>query len=178
MEKELNVPEINNVFNDEIAAQIKEIESRLEKEEPKNEPQKQTVEIKEPRIVPQVETKEEVKELKEQPKDNGFDSMFSSLYNDVAGANNFISNLIEQKKKVNLNEASLNEEKQKLVKLEQAVKVLEKHKDKQKEAYREEQKAIELKQFSEIGVQRFFIRAREEAEEEEMLERLNQLESE
>ena len=49
MEKELNVPEINNVFNDEIAAQIKEIESRLEKEEPKNEPQKeqkQTLEIK------------------------------------------------------------------------------------------------------------------------------------
>ena len=35
MEKELNVPEINNVFNDEIAAQIKEIESRLEKEEVK-----------------------------------------------------------------------------------------------------------------------------------------------
>ena len=65
MEKELNVPEINNAFNDEIAAQIKEIESRLEKEEPKNEPQKQTVEIKEPRIVPQVEIKEEVKELKE-----------------------------------------------------------------------------------------------------------------
>ena len=62
--------------------------------------------------------------------------------------------------------------------LEQGVKVLEKHKEKQKEAYREEQKAIELKQFSEIGVQRFFIRAREEAEEEEMLEKLKQLENE
>ena len=83
--------------------------------------------------------------------------------------------LEQERKRV---QAILDEEKQKLVKLEQAVKVLEKHKDKQKEAYREEQKAIELKQFSEIGVQRFFIRAREEAEEEEMLERLNQLESE
>ena len=33
----------------------------------------------------------------------------------------------------------------------------------------EEEKAMELKQFSEIGVQRFFIRAREEEEEQELL---------
>ena len=67
----------------------------------------------------------------------------------------------------------LEEEKQKLVKLEQAVKVVEKHKEKQKEAYQEEQKAIELKEFSEIGVQRFFIHSREEAEElEEQLKRI------
>ena len=57
----------------------------------------------------------------------------------------------------------------KLVKLEQAVKVLEKHKEKQKEAYLEEEKAQELRQFSEIGVQRFFIQAKEK-EEEEFLE--------
>lgn len=69
--------------------------------------------------------------------------------------------------------AILEEEKQKLVKLEQAVKVVEKHKEKQKEAYQEEQKAIELKQFSEIGVQRFFIHSREEAEElEEQLRKI------
>ena len=66
-------------------------------------------------------------------------------------------------------QAILDEEKQKLVKLEQAVKVLEKHKEKQKEAYLEEEKAKELKQFSEIGVQRFFIQSREK-EEEELLE--------
>ena len=64
-------------------------------------------------------------------------------------------------------EAILEEEKIKLVKCEQAVKVLEKHKDKQKEAYIEEEKAQELKQFSEIGVQRFFIQNREKNEEEE-----------
>ncbi len=75
-------------------------------------------------------------------------------------------------------QAILDEENQKLVKLEQAVKVVEKHKEKQKEAYLEEQKAIELKQFSEIGVQRFFIRAREEAEEQELEEQLRQLETE
>ena len=74
--------------------------------------------------------------------------------------------LEQERKRV---QAILDQEKQKLVKLEQAVKVVEKHKEKQKEAYQEEQKAIELKQFSEIGVQRFFIRSREEAEEQEML---------
>ena len=69
--------------------------------------------------------------------------------------------------------AILEEEQQKLVKLEQAVKVVEKHKEKQKDAYLEEQKAIELKQFSEIGVQRFFIHSKEEAEElEEQLKRI------
>lgn len=67
----------------------------------------------------------------------------------------------------------LDAEKQKLIQLEQAVKVLEKHKDKQKEAYLEEEKAIELRQFSEIGVQRFFIQSKERAEEEEQeLQRL------
>ena len=75
-------------------------------------------------------------------------------------------------------QAILEQEQQKLVKLEQAVKVVEKHKEKQKEAYLEEQKAIELKQFSEIGVQRFFIHSREEAEEQELLEKLKQLETE
>ena len=44
-------------------------------------------------------------------------------------------------------------EKEKLVKLEQAVKVLEKHKEKNKEAYIEEEKKAELKGYSELGVQ-------------------------
>lgn len=72
----------------------------------------------------------------------------------------------------------LEEEKQILVKLEQAVKVLEKHKEKQKEVYLEEEKALELRQFSEIGVQRFFIQAREKEEEEalELQKFLNNME--
>lgn len=61
----------------------------------------------------------------------------------------------------------LDDEKQKLVKCEQEVKVLEKHKEKQKDAYIEEEKKKELKQFSEIGVQRFFIHKREQKEEYE-----------
>ena len=69
-------------------------------------------------------------------------------------------------------QAILDEEKMKLVKLEQAVKVLEKHKEKQKEAYLEEEKAQELRQFSEIGVQRFFIQSREQTEEEAELQKI------
>ena len=70
----------------------------------------------------------------------------------------------------------LDDEKEKLVKCEQAVKVVEKHKEKQKEAYLEEERKLELKQFSEIGVQRFFIHNKESIEEQELLEQINQSE--
>lgn len=67
-------------------------------------------------------------------------------------------------------EEELQIEIQKLVECEQRVKVLEKHKEKQKEIYIEEEKKAELKMFSELGVQRHFIRTREEAEENEINE--------
>ena len=72
----------------------------------------------------------------------------------------------------------LNIEVQKLVKCEQAVKVLEKHKEKNKEIYLAEEKAAELKQFSELGVTRFFKQSQERAEEEEkeVLKQLEQIE--
>lgn len=60
----------------------------------------------------------------------------------------------------------------KLVKCEQAVKVLEKHKEKSKEIYLAEEKAAELKLFSELGVTRFFKQAQERAIEDEMQESL------
>ncbi len=60
----------------------------------------------------------------------------------------------------------------KLIELEQAVKVLEKHKEKSKEAYVAEQKAIEQKSMSELGVQRYFQQTRETREEQELLEKL------
>ncbi len=75
-------------------------------------------------------------------------------------------------------QAILDEEKQKLVKCEQEVKVVEKHKEKQRELYIEEEKAAELKQFSEIGVQRFFIQSREAQEEQELEEELKRIETE
>lgn len=72
----------------------------------------------------------------------------------------------------------LEEEQRKLVQCEQEVKVVEKHKEKQKEAYFEEEKKQELKQFSEIGVQRFFIHSREEQEELELLQKSENIEQE
>ena len=70
----------------------------------------------------------------------------------------------------------LDEEKAKLVKLEQGVKVLEKHKDKHREAYIAEEKAAELKQYSELGVTRFFRQSQEKIEEEEeILKKLEEI---
>ena len=79
--------------------------------------------------------------------------------------------LIRQEK-----QAILDQEKEKLVKCEQAVKVLEKHKEKNREAYIE--KAAELKQYSELGVTRYFAQSKErQAEEEkEILRQLEELE--
>ena len=70
-------------------------------------------------------------------------------------------------------------EKQKLIKLEQGVKVLEKHKEKSREAYLAEEKAAELKQYSELGVTRFFRQSQERAAEEEaqLLKQLKELDS-
>jgi hypothetical protein len=65
-------------------------------------------------------------------------------------------------------EIELQIEKQKLVKLEQAVKVLEKHKEKQRDLYREEEKKAELKNYSELGVTRYFRQTKDRQEEEEI----------
>ena len=63
-------------------------------------------------------------------------------------------------------EQRVQEELQKLVECEKAVKVLEKHKEKNREAYIAEEKAAELKNYSEIGVQRFFQQKQQKAEDE------------
>ena len=77
-------------------------------------------------------------------------------------------------------EQVLAEEKMKLVKLEQAVKVLEKHKERHREIYIEEEKAAELKQYSELGVVRFYRQNKEklEQEEKEILKELEKIEGE
>jgi len=68
----------------------------------------------------------------------------------------------------------LQEEIEKLVELEKAVKVLEKHKEKNKEAYLEEEKKAELKMLSEIGVQRHFQHSQQKIEEEKILKQLSE----
>lgn len=63
-----------------------------------------------------------------------------------------------------------------LQELEKAVKVLEKHKEKKLEEYKDEQKQIELRQLNEVGSLRHFARTRAEQEEElEYLEELSKL---
>lgn len=71
---------------------------------------------------------------------------------------------------------ALDEEKDKLRELEKAVKVLEKHKEHAKEAYIEEEKKAELKQLSEVAIQKFFAKtqAKKEEEQEEELAALMQ----
>ena len=87
---------------------------------------------------------------------------------------NYIHHLWEKAEQLELvrqeKEEIVQQEMQKLVELEQAVKVLEKHKEKSRDAYIAEEKAAELKNMSELGVQRYFQQSRETREEQELLE--------
>lgn len=67
-------------------------------------------------------------------------------------------------------QAALEIEKDKLRELEKAVKVLEKHKERNREIYLEEEKQIELKRLSEVAIQKYF--AKTQAQQEEELEEL------
>ena len=71
--------------------------------------------------------------------------------------------LEEDRKKA---QEALDVEKDKLRELEKAVKVLEKHKEHSKEAYIEEEKKAELKQLSEVAIQKYFAKTKEKQEEE------------
>lgn len=110
---------------------------------------------------------------------NGMRSADPKLYEFY---DNFIKHLYEKAEALEARRAELQRlldiEIAKLVKCEQSVKVLEKHKEKSKDAYLAEEKAAELKQFSELGVTRFF-KQREEKytqEEQEILKQLQEIE--
>ncbi len=89
---------------------------------------------------------------------------------------NFIKHLWEEDEKLKQQKQeaidNLNKEKEILKVKEQEVNVLEKHKENQKEEYVREQKALELKELNEIGSQKYFIRQRNEKEEQELLEQI------
>jgi len=67
----------------------------------------------------------------------------------------------------------LREEQEKLLICEREVKVLEKHKEKMKEEYIEEEKKIELKRLSEVAVQRHFRKTELTKEEESLIEEIS-----
>ena len=69
--------------------------------------------------------------------------------------------------------AALEEEKRKLTEAEKNVKVLEKHKERMLEIYKEEEKAAELKRLSEVAVQKFFAKRKEAEEDAEREARRN-----
>ena len=71
--------------------------------------------------------------------------------------------LFEQKRQA---EEQLEIEKEKLVEREKEVKVLEKHKEKAREVYIEEEKQAENKLLSEVAVQKHFEKTRNRKEEE------------
>ncbi|MGN0015076.1 MAG: hypothetical protein ACI37T_06625 [Candidatus Gastranaerophilaceae bacterium] len=73
-------------------------------------------------------------------------------------------------------EEVVKEEKKKLTEAEKDVKVLEKHKERMLEIYKEEEKAAELKRLSEVAVQKFFARRKEEQEDAEREARRNKKE--
>ena len=90
---------------------------------------------------------------------------------------NFLKHLygIAEKLEIKRQEAikKLEEEKEKLVICEREVKVLEKHKERMKEEYIEEQKKLELKTLSEVAVQRHFRKTQLTKEEESLLEEIS-----
>lgn len=114
---------------DEIAKEVGITDLGKSEEKPKvSEMKSEEIEEKAMEAAPEVKdfelTNEEIAKVSEassdlNPKDvenANFDALFDSLYSDVTGANNFISNLIEQKKTVNINEANLVEMQDKLEK--------------------------------------------------------------
>ena len=70
-------------------------------------------------------------------------------------------------------EEALAEEKRKLTEAEKNVKVLEKHKERMLEIYKEEEKAAEFKRLSEVAVQKFFAKRKEAEEDAEREARRN-----
>ncbi len=77
---------------------------------------------------------------KEETGTSNFDALFDSLYNDVAGANSLITELIERKKTINNNESLLSELKEKM---EQEKNDFNKYVDEQKKSLQLEKTQID-----------------------------------
>ncbi len=94
---------------------------------------------------------------------------------------NYLKHLYEKGEDLELEKQkaieNLEIEKEKLIECEKAVKVLEKHRERALEIYKEEEKNIELKRLSEVAVQKHFAKTRE-LNEEELLEELRLIEGE
>jgi|SRR3989339_1050960 len=72
--------------------------------------------------------------------------------------------LLEEEKQIAI--ARVKEEREKLVELEKAVKVLEKHKEKAHELYKEEEKKVEMKRLDEVAGLKHYAKTQERIQEE------------
>ena len=127
-----------SIFND-VPEETKEesVEEKVEeKEEEKEEPAISTLSNEEMDKMIEEDDNEPISKYGA----SDFDVLFDSLYNDVNGANNFISDLIEQKKTANQNDASLKEGHEKL---EKEKEEFEKYMQLQKDAIEDEKKQCE-----------------------------------
>lgn len=101
----------NNEMIDDMLAGVEEMINKGPELEPMKE---ETVETKVEQ--PVYTAQPVVEESKKVVNDSDINSMFDTLTSDIAGANNFMSTLMEQKKNVSLNEAYLAEQKEKFEK--------------------------------------------------------------
>lgn len=142
-----NILNVESVFND-LPEETEEENQELSEENISNdiEQENNIEETEEPQL--STLSSEDMDKMIEEDDDStntkygtsDFDVLFDSLYNDVNGANNFISDLIEQKKTANLNDASLKEAQEKL---EKDKEEFEKYMQLQKDAIEDEKKQCE-----------------------------------
>ena len=130
LEKEVKVSSLNDSSDEIINSDINEIENL------KNTADEDEMEL--PSInIEQNSEENSTNKLDDSYVLSNFDVLFDSLYSDVTGANNFISNLIEQKRNVNVNEANLAES---ISKFEREKEEFNKYMDAQKQAIENEKK--------------------------------------
>lgn len=108
IEEPVEVASSSDIFNTKNDEKEEKSDSKPEITQPESTENKEEIELPSLNIEPS-EDANAINKLDDSYALSNFDVLFDSLYSDVTGANNFISNLIEQKRNVNVNEANLAE---------------------------------------------------------------------
>lgn len=108
IEEPVEVASSSDIFNTKNDEKEEKSDSIPEITQPESTENKEEIELPSLNIEPS-EDANAINKLDDSYALSNFDVLFDSLYSDVTGANNFISNLIEQKRNVNVNEANLAE---------------------------------------------------------------------
>lgn len=108
IEEPVEVASSSDIFNTKNDEKEEKSDSKPEITQSESTENKEEIELPSLNIEPS-EDANAINKLDDSYALSNFDVLFDSLYSDVTGANNFISNLIEQKRNVNVNEANLAE---------------------------------------------------------------------